>query len=211
MDLKSFLHHTFGKDIFSHLKNNELMEERIRTEKNIERLSDDIKQIQDNIQRLMIESKGQPKTLKLLNIQKIKAMRLESTTKQQEARRYITHLQLLLLLEALKEHRESTQKDEFIEKILNSDVEHLSKVLFDTDVKKAMEDGKIDDVKTRLKRVFANEEIPSDQETEDMLKTIEDLESVDEETAIRMASEKAQELAETPIKKRVEVEAVEES
>lgn len=206
MDLKGFLKNTFGKDVFTHLKSNDIMEERVKVEKRIEAISGDIKGIQEKIQKLMLESKGQPKTLKLLNIQKIKALRLESTTKQQEAYNYIKELQLLLLLEAMKEHEKAEEKNEFIEKVLNSDVEHLTKVLFDTDVKEAIQEGKMDIVKDRLKRVFAQEDLPSDTETEDLLNAIEDLERVDEETAIKMATEKAKAIAEAPKK----VEEVEE-
>ncbi len=206
MDLKNFLHKTFGKDLFTHLNSNEIYEERVRAEKGIERISDEIKAVQDKIRTLMLESKGQPNTLKLLNVSKIKALRLESNAKQQEAEDHLKHLQLLLLLEAMKEHHKAEEHSEVVEKILNSDVERLNQVLFDTDVREAMEEGKMDSVKEKLSRVFAKEDIPMDKESQDILKAIEDLESVDEETALRMAGQRAREMAQAPIKKSEEYE-----
>ena len=85
MDLRNFLHKRFGKDIFTRLRENEINEERIKAEKEIERISDEIKAIHDKIGKLMLESKGHPKTLKMLNVSKIKVLRLESAAKQQEA------------------------------------------------------------------------------------------------------------------------------
>jgi hypothetical protein len=81
-------------------------------------------------------------------------------------------------------------------------MEHLNKVLFDTDVQKAMEEGRMDTVKSKLRRVFAKEDIPVDEESNQILKAIDDLERVDEETAMRMAGEKAKQMAEIPIKKK---------
>ena len=118
MDLKGFLKNTFKTDIFSKLKSDQILEERVKTEKEIERLSDEIKLIQDKIRALMLSSKGQPNTMKMLNIQKIKAFRIESSTKQKEASILIKRLQLILLIEAMKEHHESEEKNEFIEKIV---------------------------------------------------------------------------------------------
>jgi len=106
MELKKFLKKTFGKDLFTHLKKDEILEEKVKTEKKIEKISDQMKVIQDKIQALMIESKGQPKPMKLLNIQKIKALRLESSTRAQEARTHLKHMQLLLLVEAMHEHQQ---------------------------------------------------------------------------------------------------------
>lgn len=206
MDLKGFLKNTFRTDIFSKLKSDQILEERVKTEKEIERISDEIKLIQDKIRALMLSSKGQPNTMKMLNIQKIKAFRIESSTKQKEASILIKRLQLILLLEAMKEHHESEEKNEFIEKILKSDIEHLNEMLFDTDVRTALEEGKMDKVKEKLKRVFAKEEIPMDSESQDILKAIDDLERVDEETAAKIAKEKAKEMAETPLKRKVEEE-----
>lgn len=206
MDLKGFLRNTFRTDIFSKLKSDQILEERVKTEKEIERISDEIKLIQDKIRALMLSSKGQPNTMKMLNIQKIKAFRIESSTKQKEASILIKRLQLILLLEAMKEHHESEEKNEFIEKILKSDIEHLNEMLFDTDVRTALEEGKMDKVKEKLKRVFAKEEIPMDSESQDILKAIDDLERVDEETAAKIAKEKAKEMAETPLKRKVEEE-----
>jgi hypothetical protein len=206
MDLRGFLKNTFRTDIFSRLKSDQILEERVKTEKEIERISDEIKLIQDKIRVLMLGSKGQPNTMKILNIQKIKALRLESSTKQKEAGILIKRLQLILLLEAMKEHHEAEEKNEFIEKILNSDIEHLNEMLFDTDVRQALEEGKMDKVKEKLKRVFAKEEIPMDSESQDILKAIDDLERVDEATAARIAKEKAKQIAEAPLKRKLEEE-----
>ncbi len=206
MNLKAFLKATFGKDLFSHLDKDEVLEERIKTEKKIERISDEINAIQTKIQKLMISSKGQPRPMKLLNAQKIKAYRLESNTKQQEAETYIKQLQVLLLVEAMREQQETREKSEFIEKILESDIDHLTEVLFDKDVKKAVEEGKIDDVKEKLKSTFAKETIPSDKETEEILGAIDDLEKVDEETAVKIAEEKSKKMVEAPKKKQEDME-----
>lgn len=203
MNLREYLKEKFGKDLFTHLKSNEILEERIKVEKHIEKISDDLKGIQEKIQDLMLKSKGQPIPLKMLNIQKIKTLRLEAATKQQEANTYIKQLQLILLTEAMREHHKTKEQNEFIEKILNSDVEHLNDMLFKEDVKKAVEEGKMDDVKDRLKRVFAKADITTDAETQEMMSAIEDLESVDEETALHMAAEKAKKVSEHPIKKAI--------
>ncbi len=206
MKLSAFLKSTFGKDLFKHLKQKEIAEQRIRVEKQVERISDEIKTIQAKIQKLMLESKGQPNTMKLLNIQKIKALRLESATKQQEAGGYIKQLQLLLLLEAMREHHKTEEKNELIEKVLNSDVEHLTDVLFGEEVQRAIKEGRMDDVKDRLKRVFAKEEMPTDAETMELLDTISELEKVEGEAAVRIAGEKAKKIAERPLKRREEEE-----
>ncbi|MBI4176524.1 MAG: hypothetical protein HY518_04915 [Candidatus Aenigmarchaeota archaeon] len=206
MNLRGYLRSKFGKDLFAHLKNNEIAEERIKLEKHVERISDEMRDLQDKIQRLMLDSKGQPTPMKLLNIQKIKTLRLESTTKQQEANTYIKQLQLLLLVEAMKEHHKTKEKDKLIEKILDADVDHLSQVLFDEDVQKAIQEGRMDDVKDKLKRMFAKEEMPHDQETQELLNAIDDLESVDEETALKMAGQKARKITESQLKKQVREE-----
>ena len=203
MNLKSFLKHKFGKDFFSHLKKDDILKERVIVEKGIEKISDEITDIQNKIQELMIESKGKAKPMKLLNIQKIKALKLESNTKQHEANELIKQLQLLLLLEAMREHQELDHRNEFLEKLMDSDVDHLNEVLFDSEVQKAIEEGKMDDVKTKLKHNFAQEELPADTETGELLSAIEDLERVDDETAIKMAGSKAREIAETPTKKKI--------
>ena len=39
MELKKFLKQTFGKDLFAHLKKDEILEEKIKTEKRIEKIS----------------------------------------------------------------------------------------------------------------------------------------------------------------------------
>lgn len=201
MDLKSFLKNTFRTDVFSRLKSDQILEERIKTEKEIERLSDELKIIQDKIRALMLSSKGQPSTMKMLNVQKIKAFRIESLSKHREASLLIKRLQIILLLEAMKEHHDSEEKNEFIEKILSSDTEHLNDMLFNTDVREALEEGKMEKVKDRLKRVFAKEEIPMDNESEEILKAIDDLERVDETTAAKIAKEKAKQIIEFPRKK----------
>jgi len=201
MDLHSHIKQIFGKDLFKHLDRDELQEERIKVEKRVERISDEMQVIQDKMQKLMMESKGKPKPMKLLNISKIKTLRLESNTKQQEAERYIHQMQLILLVEALREHQTDKKKNKFIDKLLKSDVDHLMNVLFDEDVKKAIEEGKIDDVRDKLKEVFGKEELPTDAETVELMRAIEDLEEVDEETALKMAGEKAKRIAETPTKK----------
>ncbi|MBU0530069.1 MAG: hypothetical protein ABIH52_04715 [Candidatus Aenigmatarchaeota archaeon] len=204
MNLKGYLHSKFGSDLFSHLKKDDILKERISVEKNIEKISDEITDIQDKIQGLMLESKGQAKPMKLLNIQKIKALRLESNTKQQEANELIKQLQLLLLLEAMREHQELDHRNEFLEKVMNSDVDHLNDTLFNAEVKKAIEEGKMEDVKNKLKHNFAQDDLPADAETNELLTVIEDLENVDEETALKMAGTKAREIAESPpVKKRV--------
>jgi hypothetical protein len=202
MNLKSFLKSTFGKDLFAHLKSNEILEERIKVEKKVERISDDMKGIQDKIQHLMIASKGQPRPLKLLNVQKIKALRLETATKQAEANSLLKQLQLLLLVEAMHEHKKDKEKSAFVEKILHADIDHLTDMLFDTDIKKAVQEGRIDDVKDKLKRTFAKGDMDTDSETEELMAAIDDLEGVDEETALSLAQQKAKEVSEKPIHKR---------
>jgi len=172
----------------------------------VERLSDDIKVIQESIQRLMLEAKGQPRTLKLLNVQKIKSLRLESATKQQEANRFLRELQILLLIEAMHEQEKFERESDFVERIMNTDVEQLSEAMVDIDVKKAIEEGRLDLVKGKLSGIFGKEELPVDEESQDIMKAIDDLESVDEETALKMAGEKAKLLAEEAPKKRVLVE-----
>jgi hypothetical protein len=201
MDLKAFLKKRFGRDLFG-LKEEEIIKERLRIEKGVEGLSKDIKGIQDRIQRLMVDSKGQPRTMKLLNVQKIKALRIESAGKQQEATQFLKQLQLLLLVETMKEREKGKSKSSLVEKVLATDVEHLNQILQSTDVAKAFEEGRMDEVKERLGRIFAKEELPVDEESQDIRKAMEDLESVDEETALRIAGEKARELAEAPEKKK---------
>ncbi len=201
MNLRKYLKSTFGKDLFSHLKGNEILEERITIEKKIEKLSDDIKGIQEKIQRLMLESKGQPQPTKLLNIEKIRALRLESATKQQQASSLLKQLQLILLVETMREHHKTKEKSELVQKVLDSDVDHLSETLFTEDVKKAVEEGRIDDVKDRLKRIFAKADVSVDAETQELLGAINDLEQADEETALKMAEDKAKKVVEHPIKK----------
>jgi len=205
MNLKNFLMKKFGKNVFS-LSQEDLLTERVKTEKNVERLSDDIKVIQESIQRLMLEAKGQPRTLKLLNVQKIKSLRLESATKQQEANRFLRELQILLLIEAMHEQEKFERESDFVERIMNTDVEQLSEAMVDIDVKKAIEEGRLDLVKGKLSGIFGKEELPVDEESQDIMKAIDDLESVDEETALKMAGEKAKLLAEESPKKKPLVE-----
>ena len=204
MDLKAFLKKRFGKDLFG-LKEDDIIKERLKIDKRVESLSDDIRGVQERIQKLMMESKGEPRTLKLLNVQKIKALRLESNTKQQEASQFLKQLQLLLLVETMKERQKEKVKSPLVDRVLSTDIEHLNQILMDTDVVKAFEEGKMDEVKNRLGRIFAKEEMPVDSESQEILKAMEDLESVDEETALQMAGEKAKQLAEEPVKKKKEV------
>lgn len=203
MNLKDFLKNTFGKDLFSHLKSNEILEERIRAEKRVERISNDMKGIQEKIQKLMLDSKGQPAPMKMLNIQKIKTLRLESATKQQEANAILKELQLLLLVEAMKEHHKEKEKSELVDRIMNADIEHLNDTLFTEEVKQAVREGRIDDVKDRLKSTFAKADLAMDEDTRELMGAIEDLEKADEETAIKMAGEKAKQVSEAPIKKKL--------
>jgi hypothetical protein len=211
MDLKGFLKNTFGKDLFTHLKDSELMAERIKTEKRIEQISNEIKSIQMKIQRLMMESKGQPEALKMLNIQKIKALRLESDTKQRQASGLLREMQLLLLLQAMKEHQKDSRESEFIERVLNSDVEELGQTLFDTDVQEAIREGRMDEVKDKLKSIFAKSESPMDSESHEILSAINELEKVDEETALRMAGERAKGMLESyPPRKKIVLKKEEE-
>jgi seryl-tRNA synthetase len=203
MNLKSYLNNKFGKNLFS-LNQNDLLRERVKNEKNVERLSEDIKAIQERIQKLMLDSKGQPKTLKLLNVQKIKSLRLEAATKQQEASRYLRELQLLLLIEAMHEQKKFERESDFVDRIMNTDVEQLTSLITDMDVKKAIEEGRLDLVKSRLSKIYGREEMPVDEESHDIMRAIDDLEKVDEETAFKMAGEKARILAEeNPRKKPV--------
>nr|NIQ17489.1 hypothetical protein [Candidatus Aenigmarchaeota archaeon] len=179
----------------------DIVKERVKVEKEIEKISDDLKGIQEKIQKLMLEAKGQPNTLKMLNVQKIKALRLESRTKQMEASHYLTQLQLLLLVEAMKEREKEEKISKITEDILNSDVDKLNKVLMDTDVKEALKEGRLDLVKEKLERVFGKEEMLVDEESQELIRTIDDLEKVDEETALKMAGEKAKKLSEEAVKK----------
>lgn len=205
MDLKSYMKKKFGKNVFS-LSQDDLVRERVKAEKNVERLSGDIKTVQEKIQKLMLEAKGQPRTLKLLNVQKIKSLRLESATKQQEADRFLRELQILLLLEAMHEHEKFERESNFVERIMNTDVEQLSEAMVDIDVRKAIEEGRLDLVKRKLSVIFGKEEMPVDEESQDIMKAIEDLEDVDEETALKMAGEKAKALSEELPKKKPIVE-----
>ena len=200
MDFRKFIMSKFGKDIFS-IKEDDIVKERVRVEKEIEKISDDLKGIQEKIQKLMLEAKGQPNTLKMLNVQKIKALRLESRTKQMEASHYLAQMQLLLLVEAMKEREKEKEISKITEDILNSDVDKLNKVLMDTDVKEALREGRLDLVREKLERVFGKEEMLVDEESQELIAAINDLEKVDQETALKMAGEKAKELSEEPIKK----------
>ena len=195
MDLKSFLKKTFGKDLFS-IKDDDLLKERIKIEKNVERISGDLKGVQEKIQKLLLESKGQPRTLKLLNVQKIKALRLQANTKQQEASRYLQQMSIIFLIEAMKQRQKNKDKSKLVDKILSTDLDQLQNILTDTDVMKALEEGKIDEVKERLSAIFGKEGMLVDPESQDLLKAIEDLEDVDEQTAIEKAREKSKEIAE---------------
>lgn len=193
MDLKKFILSRFGKDVFS-IKEDELLKERIKIEKEVERISDDLKGIAEKIQKLMLEAKGQPTTLKMLNVQKIKALRLESRTKQMEASHFLRELQLIMLVQSMREREKTEKTSEITKEILNSDMDKLNEVLTDEDVKEALEEGRLDKVKEKLERVFGREEVLVDEESQELINAINDLESVDEETALRMAGEKAKEI-----------------
>lgn len=200
MDFRKFIKSKFGKDIFS-IKDTELLKERIKIEKEIERISDDLKGIAEKIQKLMLESKGQPTTLKMLNIQKIKALSLESRTKQMEASHFLRELQLVLLVQAMKEREKSERVSEIAKEILNTDMDRLNVVLTDADVREALEEGRLDKVKEKLQRIFGREQLLVDEESQELMHAINDLEKVDEETALRMAGEKAKEITEETAKK----------
>lgn len=200
VDFKKFIKSKFGKDVFS-IKDNELLKERIKIEKEIERISDDLKGISEKIQKLMLESKGQPTTLKMLNIQKIKALTLESRTKQMEASHFLRELQLVLLVQAMKEREKSEKVSEITKEILSTDMDRLNIVLTDTDVREALEEGRLDKVKEKLQRVFGKEQLLVDDESQELMHAINDLERVDEETALRMAGEKAKEITDERSKK----------
>lgn len=203
MDLKKFILSRFGKDIFS-IKEDDLLRERVRIEKEVERISDDLKGIAEKIQKLMLEAKGQPTTLKMLNVHKIKALRLESRTKQMEASHFLRELQLIMLVEAMRE-REKTEKESALTKeILSSDMDKLNEVLTDEDVKEALEEGRLDKVKEKLERVFGKEEVLVDNESQELISAINDLERVDEETALKMAGEKAKRITEESEEKETE-------
>ncbi len=205
MDFKKFIKSRFGKDIFS-IKENELLKERIKIEKEIERVSDDLKGIAEKIQKLMLGAKGQPTPLKMLNVQKIKALTLESRTKQMEASRYIREMQLILLVQAMRQREKSDRLSDVTKEIMNTDTDKLSMVLMDEDVREALEEGRLDKIKEKLERVFGREEMLVDAESQDLMQAINDLEKVDEETALRMAGEKAKEITEQPSKKEEEKE-----
>ena len=89
---------------------------------------------------------------------------------------------------------------------MTTDIDQLNKLLMDTDILKALEEGKMDEVKKRLTAIFGKEGFVTDEETKELLRTIEDLESVDEETAIQKAKIKSQEIAEKPTKEEKELE-----
>jgi hypothetical protein len=195
VDFKKFIKSKFGKDIFS-IKDNDLLKERLKIEKEIERISDDLRGIAEKIQKLMLESKGQPNTLKMLNVQKIKAFSLESRTKQIEASHFLRELQLLLLVQAMKQREKSEKISSIAKEILDTDMDRLSEVLTDTDVREALEEGRLDKVKEKLERVFGKQQMLVDEESQELMHAINDLEKVDEETAMRMAGEKAKSITE---------------
>lgn len=203
MNLKKFITSRFGKDVFS-IKDDELLRERVRIEKEIERISDDLKGIAESIQKLMLEAKGQPTTLKMLNVQKIKALRLESRTKQMEASHLLGELQLIMLVQSMKERDKTEKTSELTKEILNSDMDKLSRVLTDEEVREALEEGRLDKVKEKLEKVFGKEEVLVDEESQDLMKAIDDLEQVDEETALKIAGEKAKKITEESTEKEVE-------
>jgi hypothetical protein len=205
MDIRSFLKKKFGKGVLS-LKQEELVRERIKSEKEVERISGDLKAIQDDITKLMMEAKCQPRTMKLLNIQKIKALRLEAATKQQQANHFLRELSVILLIEAMHEQEKLEKESDLVEKLMNTDMDQLSDSMVGVDVRKAIEEGRLDMVKKKLSNVFGREELQVDDESQDIMRAIDALERVDEETAMRMAGEKAKSLSEDQPKKKVSVQ-----
>jgi hypothetical protein len=203
MDIRSFLKKKFGKGVLS-LKQEELVRERIKSEKEVERISGDLKAIQDEITKLMMEAKCQPRTMKLLNIQKIKALRLEASTKQQQANHFLRELSVILLIEAMHEQEKLEKESDVVERLMNTDMDQLSDSMVGIDVRKAIEEGRLDMVKKKLSTVFGKEELPVDDESQDIMRAIDALEKVDEETAMRMAGEKAKSLSEDQPKKKVQ-------
>lgn len=203
MNLKKFITSRFGKDVFS-IKEDDLLRERVKIEKEVERISDDLKGIAEKIQKLMLEAKGQPTTLKMLNVQKIKALRLESRTKQMEASHFLRELQLIMLVQAMKEREKTEKESELTKDILSSDMDKLNEVLTDEDIQEALEEGRLDKVKEKLERVFGKEEVLIDNESRELISTINDLEKVDEETALKMAGEKAKKITEESAEKETE-------
>ncbi len=195
MDLKKFILSKFGKDVFS-IKETDLLKERLRIEKEVEMISDDLKTIAEKIQKLMIEAKGQPTTLKMLNVQKIKSLRLESRTKQMEASHFLHELQLIMLVQAMREREKTEEASQVTKEILSSDMDKLSNILNDEEVKEAIREGRLDKIKEKLERVFGREEVLTDNESNDLMQAINDLEKVDEETALRIAGEKAKKITE---------------
>jgi len=204
MDIRGFLKKKFGENVFN-LSPEELIKERVKSEKEIERLSGDIRAIEEKIQKLMVEAKGQTRTLKMLNVQKIKSLRMEAATKQQQANHFLRELQVILLIEAMHEQEKLEKESDIVEKIMNTDVDQLSEAMVDIDVKKAIEEGRLDLVKNKLTGIFGKEELPVDEESQDIMSAIDDLEKVDEETAIRMAGEKAKVLTEDTAKKKTPI------
>ena len=152
MDLKKFITSRFGKDVFS-IKDNDLLKERLKIEKEIEMISDDLKTIAEKIQKLMLEAKGQPTTLKMLNVQKIKALRLESRTKQMEASHYLNELKLIMLVQAMKEREKTDKESEITKDILSSDMNKLSNILNDEEVRDAIKEGRLDKIKEKLEEI----------------------------------------------------------
>ena len=69
-------------------------------------------------------------------------------------------------------------------------------ILNDEEVKEAIREGRLDKIKEKLERVFGREEVLTDNESNDLMQAINDLEKVDEETALRIAGEKAKKITE---------------
>ena len=80
----------------------------------------------------------------------------------------------------------------------------LNEVLCDEDVKQALEEGRLDKVKEKLERVFGKEPVLVDEESQELISAIDDLEKVDEETALKMAGEKAKKITEESKEKETE-------
>ena len=113
-----------------------------------------------------------------------------------EASHLLRELQLLMLVQAMREREKTEKESEITKDILNCDMDKLSRVLTDEDVKEALEEGRLDKVKEKLESVFGREETLVDEESQELMEAINDLERVDEETALKMAGEKAKQITE---------------
>ena len=63
------------------------------------------------------------------------------------------------------------------------------------------------EVLMKVGQVYGKEDVPVDDESQDIMKAIDDLEKVDEETALKMAGEKAKQISEEVLKKKTVTES----